>query len=313
MDMKVEVAKRKIVVGKGRDGNVSTIQEALNLCTGEEGHVQINILSGEYRENLFIYQSNLTLCGIGDVNIVSGRYARELDQNGVEIGTFQTATVFINAENVVMSNLTITNDAGPGEKVGQAVAMYSEGDRVSFNNCRFKGYQDTICLGPLPDLQKTGLPFSTPELKNHFESKRSEFTHCMIEGTVDFIFGGGEAVFRQCEIKSLKRPNQDESFISAASTPEGQVRGLLFEECYITAEEGTGNVYLGRPWRAYGKTIFSRCLMGSHLHPDRWDDWEDPANRLTTTYVEDRNDYERLKDITIPDWITFIPKEQNEK
>jgi pectinesterase len=307
---KTSVKETRMVVGKAGVGTVSTIGEALERCKGIEGPVRITILSGVYRERLAIYQNNLILCGIGDVEIVDGRYAREPDGNGGEIGTFRTATVFINAENVLVENITITNDAGPGEVVGQAVAMYSEGDRVTFKNCRFKGYQDTVCLGPLPEVQKTGLPFCTPQLKVRFEKSRAEFHSCMIEGTIDFIFGGGEGLFHQCEIKSLKRPENGVGFISAASTPEGQERGLIFEECYITAEEGTGNVYLGRPWRAYGKTVFSRCWMGAHLHPERWDDWDKASNRLTATYVEDRNHYEGDSAFIIPDWITFIEEEE---
>ena len=37
-----------------------------------------------------------------------------------------------------------------GSAVGQALAMYADGDRLFFDSCRFLGGQDTLFTGPLP-------------------------------------------------------------------------------------------------------------------------------------------------------------------
>lgn len=73
-------------------------------------------------------------------------------------------------------NLMVQNSAPrpDGKKSGaQAVAMRITGDKAAFYNCKFLGFQDTIC-----------------DDKNiHF------FKDCLIQGTVDFIFGNGRSLY----------------------------------------------------------------------------------------------------------------------
>lgn len=296
---------KSLVVGKNEFCDFSSIQEALDSCRDVNGPIKITVLSGLYYENITLYQSNITLIGIGIVRIIGRRYALQKDEQLREIGTFQTATLFINGENIRFENIEISNVAGPGEKVGQAIALYSEGNNVTFKNCSFRGQQDTICLGPLPETQKNGQPFSTPEIRTIFIENTSYFFNCYIEGTIDFIFGGGEAVFEDCEIKSLKRPNNKDGYVTAASTSKNK-KGFYFNRCFITADADVKNVFLGRPWRPYAKTTFAKCMIGSHIHPNRWDDWGNKANRITVTYKEINNRYRDQGKRNKLDWIDFI-------
>ncbi len=304
-DILKETSVKSLIVGKHEICDFPSIQTALDHWNDEKGPLELTILSGEYHENILLYQSDISIIGVGTVKIIGNRYALQKNKQLEEIGTFKTATFFINGSNISIENIEIINNAGPGEEVGQAVALYNEGTNVTFKNCSFKGYQDTICLGPLPELQKNGQLFSTPEIKTYFIEHSCHFSECYIEGTVDFIFGGGEAVFQSCEIKSLKRPNNEAGYITAASTPEGK-NGLYFEHCFITAEKDVANVFLGRPWRSYAKTTFANCLVGRHIHPARWDDWDNHNNRKTATYKEYKNFYHSKKQLNILDWITFI-------
>ncbi|WP_400244289.1 pectinesterase family protein [Niallia sp. JL1B1071] len=297
----------QFVIGKSESSDFTSIQEALHYCSGMEEAVTFLLLSGDYEGNILLYQSNRKFIGIGTVRIIGNKHARQVDVEGKEIGTFQTATLFINAENIWIENVEIINNAGPGETVGQAVALYNEGNKIVFKSSSFKGFQDTICLGPLPSAQKDGSPFSTPEMKHEYPNKRISFIHCYIEGTVDFIFGGGEGLFENCELKSLKRPADQPGYITAASTPKGKI-GFSFSHCYVTAESNVENVYLGRPWRPYAKVTFSQCRMGAHIHPDRWDDWGRKENRETVTYKEKDNVYEQMDLIKKLDWIQIEPK-----
>ncbi|MFS0778227.1 pectinesterase family protein [Neobacillus sp. 3P2-tot-E-2] len=296
---------KSLVVGRNQICDFFSIQEALDSCCDENGPVKITVLSGEYYENISLYQSNITLIGIGSVKVIGNRYALQKDEHFREIGTFQTATFFINGENITLENLEIINNAGPGEEVGQAIALYSEGNNVTFKNCSFRGQQDTICLGPLPEMQKNGQPFSTPEIRTIYADNKSYFIHCYIEGTVDYIFGGGEAVFHSCEIRSLKRPNNKDGYVTAASTLKNK-KGFYFNQCFITAEADVINVFLGRPWRPFAKTTFANCTIGSHIHHNRWDDWGNKANRITVAYKEFNNRYSDQGDMSTIDWIDFI-------
>ena len=63
--------------------------------------------------------------------------ANMLGPDGKIIGTFRTASTFIDADDFTAENLTFENSAGP---VGQALAIRIEGDRVAFRKCRFLGW-----------------------------------------------------------------------------------------------------------------------------------------------------------------------------
>lgn len=63
--------------------------------------------------------------------------------DGLNIGTFRTPTVMIDAEDFTLEKLTLETSAGP---VGQALALRVDGDRVTFRDCNSNGFQDTILL-----------------------------------------------------------------------------------------------------------------------------------------------------------------------
>jgi pectinesterase len=155
-------------------------------------------------------------------------------------------------------NITFENSAGP---VGQAVALHIEGDRAVFKNCRFIGNQDTMYTGG--------------------ENSRHYFKNCYIEGTTDFIFGAATAVFENCHIHSKKN-----SYVTAASTPEGKKYGYVFLNCRLTAATDINKVYLGRPWRNFAKTVFVNTELGAHILPEGWHNWNKPEAERTVFYAE---------------------------
>lgn len=52
------------------------------------------------------------------------------------LGTFRTYTLKIEGSDIVVKNIPIENNAA---RLGQAVALHTEGDRLTFINCRFLG------------------------------------------------------------------------------------------------------------------------------------------------------------------------------
>lgn len=61
-----------------------------------------------------------------------------------KMGTFRTYTVKVEGNSITFKNLTIENNAA---RLGQAVALHTEGDKLVFINCRILGNQDTIYTG----------------------------------------------------------------------------------------------------------------------------------------------------------------------
>ena len=114
--------------------------------------------------------------------------------------------------------------------------------------------------------------------------KRNFYKDCYIEGTTDFIFGPSICWFEGCTIHSKK-----DSYVTAASTFEGQKYGYVFKNCRLTAAEGISKCYLGRPWGAYAKTVFIDCELGEHILPEGWHDWEKegkPNTKKNSYYAE---------------------------
>jgi pectinesterase len=296
-----------MLVGKESFCDFKTIQAAIDTIGPEiTGPITIYILEGRYEEKVVVSMSDISLIGLGDVVITYGDHALQLDDEGNELGTFRTATLYLDGTSIHMENITVENTAGHGEYAGQALAVYANCDESTFSNCRFSGHQDTLLTGPLPPKQKNGSDFS-PVRPRH-DKYRQYYYRCTIEGTVDFIFGGATAYFDQCLIKSKKRPNAADSYITAASTPEHQPYGYVFDQCILTAEKDCDRIFLGRPWRSYAKVIYQNCMMGEHIHPERWNDWRNEKNRKTADFREYGSHQPGLKLDQWEGWTDFEPE-----
>lgn len=273
--------KTLLVVGKGSGAEFSTIQSAIEATKAfPDKDIVIYIQKGVYNEKVSIPEWNPRLSLEGE-SMEETIITYDDHFNGINKGrnsTFYTPTLSVEANDVVLKNLTIANEAGP---VGQAIALSLTGDRITILNCKITGHQDTVyCNG---------------------ENRRHYFENCFISGTTDFIFGSATVWFQNCEIHS-----KSSSYITAASTPPSVKFGFVFMKCSLTAASEVKNVYLGRPWRAFAKTVFIDCQYLLDLHPDVWDDWNDINNRKTAFYAE----YAENGLGNRPDWVHLLSKKQ---
>lgn len=294
-----------ILVGREPYCDFETIQGAVDFAESKKAEtaLTITILSGDYHERVSIQRSNLTIRGIGEVTITNSLGANERHDDGNIFGTFRTATLYVGGSWNHLENLTIENTAGFGEVAGQALAVYADCDETTFQNCRLIGYQDTLFTGVLPDKQKDGTDFVTQAEKLPQKTYRQYYKQCFISGTIDFIFGGAMAYFEACEIRSRKEGKRNSGYVTAASTPLNQEMGFVFENCWLTAEEGVADVYLGRPWREHAKTHFINCDFGPHIHPAGWHDWSKESNRLTVDYRVTAS--ETIKHTHFPSYVSW--------
>lgn len=263
-----------IVVAQNGTGDYFTVQEAINAVPdySHDKITSIYIKNGIYQEMVTIPHNKFRIHIKGenaDSTIITyGKYATKL-WPGTEnkIGTSGSATVYMHSSYVTMEDLTIENSAGEGKEIGQAVALFTNGDYLFFKNCRFIGNQDTM--------------YTYGRYNKEGGADRLYFLDCYIEGTTDFIFGCSVAYFENCTIHSKKN-----SYITAASTFEGRKYGYIFKNCKLTAAEGITKVYLGRPWRPFAKTVFIDCEIGSHILPEGWHNWNKKDAEKTSYYAE---------------------------
>ncbi len=255
-----------ITVGRG-DEDYATIQEAIDAVPYDMP-AQITISEGVYREKLFSDKESISLCGSGDVTIIWSDSASRIDEGGRRLGTFRSYTAFFGGRHVFLRNLAIVNDSGDGSLVGQGIALYLDAARAELEDVRLIGHQDTLFLAPLPEKEREPGGFYGPRHLIPRRMTSSVFRRCRIEGTVDFIFGSGDALFLSCDIVSAG-PGY-----AAAPSGSREGRGLVFDSCrFIPSFAGDGPVYLMRPWRDEGKASFVSCRFGAHIAPEGLAPW----------------------------------------
>lgn len=292
-----------IIVAPDGSGDYTTIQQAIDaIPSNSECITKIYIQAGTYYEKLHIEKPYVYL--IGDpaqpTEIIYDDYARKTFPDGSLYHTFYSYTVFVGSDDFRAEHLSFINNAGAGEQVGQALAVYVDSDRAVFDHCRFIGQQDTLFTGPLPPQPIDRSTFSGPREGAPRRDQRQYYKHCYIEGNIDFIFGSATAVFNRCEIFARKRErlsslskdkdNTGEPIIhgwlTAASTPQDVQYGYVFLECQLTSDAPSHSFYLGRPWRNHAKVTWIRCHMGAHIHPAGWHNWNKSEAESTVVYQE---------------------------
>ena len=250
---------------------------------------EIHLAPGIYRQKGMLRTPGLILVGAGpeETILVWDDYAKKIHADGKEFNTFRTWTLAVCADGVTMRNLSVVNDAGHPEIKGQEVALSVVATDFSMENCHLTSTQDTLFLGPLPeDLIERYDGFLEDPLRRG-GTMTQRFRNCRISGTVDFIFGCGDAFFEDCEIRSLADA-RNIGYVAAPAHALEQTEGFHFHNCRITCESGVGEgtIFLARPWRDYGLVQFEDCPCQRHIAPAGFDKWNDTHRDRTARFYE---------------------------
>jgi pectinesterase len=281
----------------------ATIQAALDAAEGAqaEGWLRVDVAPGHYHEKVTLRRSKTRLHGSGAARTflrfdavaeTAGHYHRD------HWGTAGSATLTIDADNVIVEGITVentfnylSNDAlaeGDPRKIAnsQALALLVDkhSDRVLVQESTLLGYQDTLFA----------------------DGKRVLVRRSVIAGNVDFIFGAGQLLIVDSTIRTRPRaaaftPGEVQSIITAPSTPRAQAMGLVVYRSSLTREAGVpdGSVALGRPWHptrnfpdgryadpdAVGQASYIDCYMDGHIHREHWTSMPGTARDGTKTHV----------------------------
>ena len=283
------------VCGKAARSCYPSIAAALEAATADRSGrwVTIRIAPGDYREKPVVTRDRVRLIGSGQGKTrlhfdAVAQTAKAYHRAGW--GTPGSATLTIDAKDVSVTGITVENrydylandrlaDGDP-RKIGnpQAVALLLDihSDRVLLDRVDLLGYQDTLFAN----------------------GGRGLIRNSLIAGNIDFIFGNGQLLIEDSEIRSRRRsapytPGEFQSFIAAPSTQLSQEHGIIFYRARLTREAGVpdGAVALARPWhpttsfadgryadpRAVGQVSFIDCIIGPHIHPDHWTEMKGTA------------------------------------
>ncbi|XP_062087064.1 putative pectinesterase 63 [Humulus lupulus] len=239
-----EHAVKVMKVSQDGKGDFKTITDAVkSIPSGNTGRVIVWISGGVYREHIMVDRSKPFVTFYGDeanVPVIT------FDGTAEKFGTWNSATVAVESDYFVAANIAFVNSSPmPKGKLNgeQAVALRISGDKAAFHNCKFIGFQDTLC----------------DDKGRHF------FRDCYIEGTVDFIFGNGQTLYLNTTIRSVAK-------LTGVITAQGRDKvsegsGFTFVHCKIIAD---GDTYLGRAWKDMPRVIFAYTYMGTHINVNGW-------------------------------------------
>lgn len=261
----------RFVVAKDGSGTDTTVQAAIDKCPDNARSI-IYIKKGTYYGQTTI--GTKTLASTKQISLIGEERDQVIltyDKSLPMVTKFEEATTFqIYAKDFYAENITFANSAG---NTGQALALYTAGDKSIFKNCVLKGYQDTY-------RSKKGT--------------RGYFKDCIIQGATDFIYAGGIIFFDDCELRCIKGGGYIAAPEDAYQTiPKTQTvcqrflrLGFIFRNCKITAETGVpdNSYYLGRPWQISAGAFYLNCTLGKHISTKGWT--EMGGNETTACFAE---------------------------
>ncbi|KAG4964307.1 hypothetical protein JHK85_039282 [Glycine max] len=213
----------------------------------------------EREANITANAQNITEIANAIPIITNSTKASDKGNDGQEMGTVSTATVWVESDFFCATALTIENLVDKDADKRQAVALRVDGDKAVFYRVRLVGEQDTL-------LDNTGIHY---------------FYRSYIQGSVDFICGNAKSLFHECVLDSVAE------FWGAIAAHHrdsaDEDTGFSFVNCTI---KGSGSVFLGRAWGKYAATTYSFCDMDHVILPLGWSDWGDPSRQGTAMFGE---------------------------
>lgn len=154
-------------------------------------------------------------------------------------------------DDALLSTLTIDNENWTKEKKAgpQALCLNTEADRLVFNELNVQSYQDDYkCSGTY---------------------NRAFWFKSRFEGAVDYIYGDCDVWFEEC-IQDICRDKG--GYIVAPSHPLETRWGYVFNNNIIKSSEFSADcqVWLGRPWHNYPKTVFMNTKVETKTYDLYW-------------------------------------------
>jgi pectin methylesterase-like acyl-CoA thioesterase len=231
----------EITVAADGSGDYATIQAAIDSASDQNAkRVVIKLKKGTYRELVNVPKGKdmITIKGEGkDVTTIEYSNCDLLNP-----GSEKRSMMQVRAKDFILEDVTLHNLTPLGGS--QAETMVVKADRTILRNCAFYSYQDTLLI-----------------------QGRVFVTNCLVEGSVDFIWGTGAVYFEKCEIRS----NAPGYVVQARNNKE--TPGYIFVDCKLTAKPGVKDIWLARTAGVKypdGQVAYINCAIGEHIRPAGW-------------------------------------------
>ena len=204
-----------------------------------DGEYDITKLTGDSHGKSTVSASYLSIIG---QSLEKTIIANTTDTEGIGL----TATIYFPKNNeMYMQDITLRNKSTfkTSSAARQVALQQNEGDKYVYKNVRLWSGQDT---------------YYTKKGRTYWEGGE-------IDGTVDFICGGGDVFFEGTKIVMTRSGG----YITAAqNSPDW---GYVFNNAIIEVSDNSfnGTFYLGRSWNN-AKTVFLNTKMVAQPAPEGW-------------------------------------------
>ena len=243
------VDKKKIDFVLGVDGDFkAAVSKAGSSGASASNRFVIFVPDGEYEiTKLTGDEHGKSTFSASNTSIVGQSVGKTIIWNTTDtegIGT--TATLYFpKNNNMYMQDITLQNrsSVSSGNAARQVALQQNEGDKFIYKNVRLLSGQDT---------------YYTKKGRTYWEGGE-------IDGTVDFICGGGDVFFEGTKIVMTRKGG----YITAAqNSPDW---GYVFNNATIEVSDNSfnGTFYLGRSWNN-AKTVFLNTKMVAQPAPEGW-------------------------------------------
>lgn len=228
----------------------------------KNGKYSYGTLTGSYQYNVSLKIDNWN--NVYNVSLI-GESKEGVVIEGTTDGITSSTLNLGNGTGIYVQDMTIRNNYDyPTADKGVSVAV-TGGNKAVLKNVAMQACQDTYVTG-----------------------KRTYLENCDIYGTVDFICGGGDIFFNQCDLLLLYRPQGKRDVIVAPNTTADTKWGYVFQGCTIKAMEGDNtlaekNYTLGRDWQNEPRAYYLNTIM--ELLPAD-EGWENMGGAKPTHFYE---------------------------
>ena len=262
------------IVAADGSGDFVTVQGGVDsMSTGNGTRRVINIRNGIYFEIVDIAgKTNITLRGQSRIGTVI-KYPNNASLQ--PSGTTQARMTFkVNASEIALENLWITNSTPQGGSQAEALMINSNARHCVVNGCDLSSRQDTILANA--------------------NSSQVYFFNCRVYGNFDYIWGGGNLYFDRCTIHCITGTGSgnttaartDTSLTQSAATPwldpngtTYSANGFSFVNCTFEEDPGVVNITLaGSNGTAGGQVSWAFCKFDPAAYIK-------PLDTLTNQYL----------------------------
>ena len=193
--------------------NCGTITAAVVCAQHSNNRTTIALAAGlTFREKVIVPATagKVTIVGMG-----AGATIIWPEQGGPQNGT-----LVVNSDDFILANVIVSNDLARSDQPGKNFALNLLGDRMAVYRSAFFGKDDMLYTG----------------------HQRVYIANSVLNGSTDFLFGQGAAVFYNCTV--LAEPGQFWSFVTAANGNSSEhPTAWLLDKCRLPAQPGVFNTF----------------------------------------------------------------------